>query len=292
MPTALSCTVVVVGVDDVVLLVADVVAVSVGVVDVAGDDVIEHVGGGASTVVVAVRVVLERSNDGAGAGESRPTGAAEQAPSVRTAAAVATRGVIFMRRTTGRETTGGGTGRRARALRRMRLGGTSHFVNGEGRSSYRIGNRCTPRLTSAQEGATLGNLSPAAYLMSDTLGRRIFLAHLDLSYRLGRKVTLAEFGQMIAKQMGRDAPFTAAAVSRWESGTQNPTPTIVEAIAAITHTDPGWISHGRKSAAPRPVRHEQPPPLLARSGQHAPRAPSATPSSTPRRKTPVPRRKA
>ncbi len=128
--------------------------------------------------------------------------------------------------------------------------------------------------------------------MSDTLGRRIFLAHLELSYRLGRKVTLAEFGQLIAKQMGRDAPFTAAAVSRWESGAQNPTPTIIEAIAAITHTDPGWISHGRKSAAPRPLRQDQPAPQPTRGHDTGARTPAPVPASSPRRKTPTPRRKA
>jgi transcriptional regulator with XRE-family HTH domain len=85
-----------------------------------------------------------------------------------------------------------------------------------------------------------------------TLARRIFLAHLELSYRLGRKVTLAEFGDLIAKQMGREAPFSAAAVSRWEAGTQIPNADVVEAIAAVTHTDPGWISHGDRSAAPAP----------------------------------------
>jgi transcriptional regulator with XRE-family HTH domain len=90
--------------------------------------------------------------------------------------------------------------------------------------------------------------------MSDSLGRRIFRAHLELSYRLGRKVTLAEFGELIGHQMKRDTPFTAAAVSRWESGMQIPTPQIIEAIATLTHTDPGWISHGGKSAAPHPPR--------------------------------------
>ena len=90
--------------------------------------------------------------------------------------------------------------------------------------------------------------------MADTLGRRIFLAHLELSYRLGRKVTLAEFGEMIAKRMKRDEPFTGSAVSRWESGSQVPTPQIIEAIGALTSTDPGWISHGDRSAAPPPAR--------------------------------------
>lgn len=96
--------------------------------------------------------------------------------------------------------------------------------------------------------------------MSDTLGRRIFLAHLELSYRLGRKITLAEFGEMVAKRLGRDTPFTGSAVSRWESGAQVPTPQIIEAIGTVTHTDPGWISHGDRSAAPRPARLDTPVP--------------------------------
>ena len=90
--------------------------------------------------------------------------------------------------------------------------------------------------------------------MSTTLARRIFLAHLELSYSIGRKVTLAEFGELVAKQLGRDAPFSAAAVSRWEAGTQIPSTEVIEAIAAITGTDPGWISHGDRSAAPPPPR--------------------------------------
>jgi transcriptional regulator with XRE-family HTH domain len=85
-----------------------------------------------------------------------------------------------------------------------------------------------------------------------TVARRIFLAHLELSYRLGRKVTLAEFGELVAEQMGRKAPFSAAAVSRWEAGTQIPSADVIEAIAGVTHTDPGWISHGDRSAAPAP----------------------------------------
>ena len=119
--------------------------------------------------------------------------------------------------------------------------------------------------------------------MSDSLGRRIFLSHLELSYRLGRKVTLAEFGEMIAQQMGRDTPFTGAAVSRWESGAQAPTPQIIEAIGVLTHTDPGWISHGDRSAAPRPGRLD---PVRA-DVQTPPAEPIAVPA---KKKGPVKRR--
>ena len=92
--------------------------------------------------------------------------------------------------------------------------------------------------------------------MASSLAQRIFQAHLELSYRLGRRVTLAEFGSLIAEEMGRAEAFTAAAVSRWEKGVQIPSPRIIEAIAAVTQLDPGWISHGEKTRAPGPVRLE------------------------------------
>jgi transcriptional regulator with XRE-family HTH domain len=100
--------------------------------------------------------------------------------------------------------------------------------------------------------------------MTTTLARRIFLAHMELTYRLGRRVPLAEFGELIAKEMGRESPFTAAAVSRWESGAQVPSADVIEAIARVTETDPGWISHGDKTAAPPPPRSGEYPRFEAR----------------------------
>jgi transcriptional regulator with XRE-family HTH domain len=88
--------------------------------------------------------------------------------------------------------------------------------------------------------------------MRSTLGRRVFLAHLQLSYRLGRRITLAEFGRFIADRLAREAPFAATAVSKWEAGLQVPSLDVIEAIAELSGVDPGWISHGEKSAAPRP----------------------------------------
>jgi len=88
--------------------------------------------------------------------------------------------------------------------------------------------------------------------MESTIGRRIFIAHLELSYRLERRVTLAELGRLVAERLGRDAPFAATAVSKWESGLQTPGPEVIEAIAELSGVDPGWISHGAKSAAPEP----------------------------------------
>lgn len=88
--------------------------------------------------------------------------------------------------------------------------------------------------------------------MRSTLGRRVFLAHLELSYQLGRRVTLAEFGRLVAQRLRRGTPFAATAVSKWEAGLQSPGPDVIEAIAELTGVDPGWISHGAKSAAPGP----------------------------------------
>ena len=88
--------------------------------------------------------------------------------------------------------------------------------------------------------------------MESTIGRRIFVAHLELSYRLGRRVTLAELGRLIAERLRRDTPFAATAVSKWEAGVQTPAPEVIEAIAELSGVDPGWISHGAKSAAPAP----------------------------------------
>ena len=107
--------------------------------------------------------------------------------------------------------------------------------------------------------------------MTNSLARRIFLAHLELSYRLGRKVTLAEFGESISKEMGRDAPFTAAAVSRWEKGTQIPSPRVIEAIASLTGLDPGWLSHGDKTSAPGP-RPRMPEPVTPPAAERTPAA--------------------
>jgi transcriptional regulator with XRE-family HTH domain len=105
-------------------------------------------------------------------------------------------------------------------------------------------------------------------LTRSALGRRLFLAHLQLSYQLGRRITLAEFGRLIAERLGRETPFAATAVSKWEAGLQVPAPEVIEAIAELSGVDPGWISHGEKSAAPRPEL--QPPKLRSDEPERSP----------------------
>jgi transcriptional regulator with XRE-family HTH domain len=114
--------------------------------------------------------------------------------------------------------------------------------------------------------------------MASKLAQRIFQAHLELSYRYGRRVTLAEFGELIAKAMERDEPFTAAAVSRWENGLQIPSLSVIEAIASVAGVDPGWISHGEKTAARGPLRPATP---TSRGSAPAPIAQEPRPSPNP-----------
>jgi transcriptional regulator with XRE-family HTH domain len=109
-------------------------------------------------------------------------------------------------------------------------------------------------------------------LMRSTLGRRVFLAHLQLSYRLGRRITMAEFGRLIAERLGRERPFAATAISKWEAGLQVPAPEVIEAIADLSGLDPGWISHGEKSAAPRPGL--QPTKLPSEEPERSPSGPA------------------
>jgi len=115
--------------------------------------------------------------------------------------------------------------------------------------------------------------------MRSTLGRRVFLAHLQLSYRLGRRITLAEFGRLIAERLGRETPFAATAVSKWEAGLQLPAPEVIEAIAELSGVDPGWISHGEKSAAPRP---ELQPTQVASDEPEGPEGSEGSPSGPAR----------
>lgn len=113
--------------------------------------------------------------------------------------------------------------------------------------------------------------------MSDSISKRILIAHLELNARLGRKVTQAELGAIVAGLMGRERPFSAAAVSRWEAGTKLPGPVVIEAIASATATDPGWISHGSRTSAPGPLPSS---PAWAIGGE---RVPSFAPAqSSPR----------
>src|SRR5918911_2961359 len=117
--------------------------------------------------------------------------------------------------------------------------------------------RCFPRFGDRsyfgpQYVAEADNPTTESRTMASRIGQRIFTAHFERSYRLGRRVTLAEFGRLIAKRLGRAAPFAPTAVSKWEAGLQTPTPEVIEAIAEVAQIDPGWISHGEKSAAPPP----------------------------------------
>ena len=69
----------------------------------------------------------------------------------------------------------------------------------------------------------------------------IYWRHLA-GYRLGRKVHARRVRGVTAKEMGREAAFTADIGVALGIGGQVPTLTIIEAISALTGTDPAGKS--------------------------------------------------
>lgn len=77
------------------------------------------------------------------------------------------------------------------------------------------------------------------------LGDRIQRSLLRLIGNRGQKVTLAEFGEFVAKKEGRDSPYSPQAVSAWIGGEREPPLSVVAAIAALTGVSESWLAFGR-----------------------------------------------
>lgn len=90
-----------------------------------------------------------------------------------------------------------------------------------------------------------------------------FLAAASRKGKIGQD----EVGRLVGEKLG-DEPITAATVSRWGSGKQEPDLRTIEAIADVLDCDPGWLAFGEKSSARGPRSHagERAVPLH-RSGQ-------------------------
>lgn len=89
------------------------------------------------------------------------------------------------------------------------------------------------------------------------MGERIFAAHLLLEGAAGRRVTLAELGELVGAELGRK-PFTATSVRDWEAGVSVPDVRVVAALARVctgagVDVDPGWLAFGSESYAPPPI---------------------------------------
>jgi hypothetical protein len=72
-------------------------------------------------------------------------------------------------------------------------------------------------------------------------GARIEACILHVQARRRERLTLDEFGAMVAADIGRPKPFRKTAVSQWVAETNEPSIRIFEAIARLANCDPWWI---------------------------------------------------
>jgi hypothetical protein len=84
-------------------------------------------------------------------------------------------------------------------------------------------------------------------------GKRIEQIVLDLSAKLGRRVTLAEFGEMVGKaEKGRGKPYSKTGVSEWIQERNEPTLAAFVAMVLVSarYTPPGrsfkWVTLGEE----------------------------------------------
>lgn len=71
---------------------------------------------------------------------------------------------------------------------------------------------------------------------------RVFEARLHLDRRVGKRVTLKRFAQMVGDEL-KEAPVSPSSVKRWEEGTI-PDVATVAAIAAACGVSAGWLAFG------------------------------------------------
>lgn len=88
-------------------------------------------------------------------------------------------------------------------------------------------------------------------------GKRIEQLVFDLSAKLGRRITLAEFGELVGKaESGRNRPYSKSGVSEWIQERNEPTLAAFVAMAVVSakHTPPGrsreWIIFGDEETVP------------------------------------------
>lgn len=94
------------------------------------------------------------------------------------------------------------------------------------------------------------NIVPATGTMPSKAGwgARIETCVLQIQALRRERLSLDAFGELVAKQMGRDQPFKKASVSQWISEVNEPTIATFDAIAALAQCEPSWIVWGRGKA--------------------------------------------
>jgi hypothetical protein len=102
--------------------------------------------------------------------------------------------------------------------------------------------------------------------MLDTkeIGARMVLAHIYLEAVLGRRVGLDELARRTEKAHGKKR-FSQSKLSGYRTGAVMPSVDVIDAYAAATLTDPGWMAFDTRSAAPAPGDS-----VRLRAGEHPP----------------------
>jgi transcriptional regulator with XRE-family HTH domain len=92
----------------------------------------------------------------------------------------------------------------------------------------------------------------------DGLGERIQLCRSICEVRGKGGGSQADFGRVVAVQLGGSNPISGATVSRWEAGEFQPDLRTLLAIARVAGVDAGWLAFGDASRAPKPAETLQP----------------------------------
>jgi len=74
---------------------------------------------------------------------------------------------------------------------------------------------------------------------------------LDLTSKLNRRVTLADFGEMVGKaEKGRGRPYSAGAVSEWIQERNEPSIAAFVAMSKVSGRTFAWVTLGEEEEPP------------------------------------------
>lgn len=112
----------------------------------------------------------------------------------------------------------------------------------------------------------------------EELGRRIFLAHLEIERRLGKRVSYEELGRLVAEheEPKRPTPYTYGNVYRWEKGMKEPSRPALKALAGLSGFTAGWLTYGEGAQYPEPRDVDAIPQVPREAYVPAPTAPADT----------------
>lgn len=82
-------------------------------------------------------------------------------------------------------------------------------------------------------------------------GKRIQQLVLDLAAKLNRRITLADFGEMVGRaEKGRGKPYSATAVSEWIQERNEPTIAAFQAMAKVAGRSFTAVTLGEEEKVP------------------------------------------